>query len=134
MVETAVTLLKGGLAAMSEFNEYVETKSGLPLTITTDAQAATPPCALITPPSRMTYGIGGGEGRCSITVALILPFMGGGIEDVLHVTDLIGSGLYRFTARSSDGTRLTRIEVEGIEESGDRPGVWAVSLFCEFAY
>lgn len=134
MVETAVSLLKGGLSALSELDEYVKAKSGLPLTITMDAQAATPPCALVMPPYRISYGISGGGGECAVSVALILPFMGGGVENVLHAMDLLGKGLYQATARAQDGTRLTRIEVEGIEEAGDRPGVWAVSFICEFAF
>lgn len=133
MIETALTLLKDGLAALTELSSFVEEKSGLPLTITTDVQSATPPCALVLP-SRGNYGVNGAAGSCGFSVTLVLPFFGGSVADVLHAADLVGGGLYRATARSPDGTRLTRVEVEEIEETGDRPGVWAVSFFCEFAY
>ena len=133
MIETALTLLKDGFAALTELSSFVEEKSGLPLTITTDVQSATPPCALVLP-TRGRYGVNGGAGVCGFSVTLILPFFGGSVEDVLHAADLVGGGLYRAMARAPDGTRLTRVEVEEIEETGDRPGVWAVSLFCEFAY
>lgn len=133
MTETALDLLKGGLAGLSELSSYVQEKSGLPLTITTDAQSATPPCALVLP-TRGSYGVNGGSGSCGFSITIILPFFGGSVGDVLHAVDIVGAGLYRATARAPDGTRLTRVEVEGIDETGDRPGIWAVSLFCEFAY
>ena len=133
MTKTALDLLTGGLAGLVGLNAYVQEKSGLPLVITTDAQSATPPCALVLP-TRGSYGVNGGAGVCGFSVTLILPFFGGSVGDVLHAVDIVGEGLYRATARAPDGTRLTRVEIEGIDETGDRPGIWAVSLFCEFAY
>lgn len=136
MTEAALTLLTAGIGALTELNTFVAAKSGLPLTVTTDTHAATPPCILISAPRSATFGVGGGcnNGSAQFSVVLILPFFNCGVADVLHAIDLFGGGLYQAMARAADGTRLTSVALEGIEEAEERPGIWMVSFVCEFAY
>ena len=132
MTKTALDLLIAGIEMQSEFNAYVSGISGLPVTVTTDIQSATPPCAMITM-QRAEYGIGGGEGGCLFQITLILPLFAS-LDKVLHATDLFAGTLYERTLRSRTGVRLTGVTVSGVEESADRPGVWVVSVLCEFKF
>jgi len=129
--ETALNLFVAGVARLGEFHAYVVEKAGLPVTVTTDAQACTPPFILIQP-ANAVFTLNGGMSKCMFAVTLVLPFLGGGVEDVLHAIDLFCTNLYSAVRRDASGCMLTAITTTEITESDERKGLWAIGINLEF--
>ena len=128
MIFGAMEYLTQGIEAVPGLSDFVKDKTGSPLFVTSNARAATAPCALISA-SSCKYAVNMGRGTAEFLVAFVLPlFDDDARETALEIADLVGTQLYFSAGRGAHGHRITSVAMVGMEEDLEKQGLWIVTF------